>query len=113
MFYEQLKELKLDARTGEAIHYARSGQRESYYIPFSKKTVDQIIAGPAHSKESIKFIVKFASEDSPAGQMRAATRGQFSYDQFANWTFSDLYKLHIKPWDQQIPNIGPTTRMYK
>src|SRR5213592_770347 len=75
MFYEQLKELKLDARSGEAIHYARSGQRESYYIPFSKKTVDQIIAGPAHSKESIKFIVKFASEDSPAGQMRAATRG--------------------------------------
>jgi hypothetical protein len=68
MYYEQLKELKLDPRTGDALEYVRKGQREAYYIPFSKKTVDDIIAGSMGSNlQTIKYIVKFAPEDSPDG----------------------------------------------
>ena len=35
---------KLDERTGEHIDNAFAGTRESYYIPFTKKNVDEIIA---------------------------------------------------------------------
>jgi hypothetical protein len=114
MYYEQLKELKLDPITGDALEYVRKGQREAYYIPFSKKTVDDIIAGSMGSNlQTIKYIVKFAPEDSPDGQRRSDSRGQFSYEQLATWAFDDLYKLHIKPWKDMIPNVDPTTRMYK
>jgi hypothetical protein len=84
-----------------------------YYIPFTKKEVDRVIAENHANRESINFVVKFAAEDSSDGQRRGATRGQFSYEQFANWTFNDLYKLHIKPWKDLDPNVAPTTRMYK
>ena len=68
-----------------------------YYIPFSKKTVDDIIAKSAHSdKHTIKFTIKFASEDCPWGP-RPPTRNQFSYEQFTNWKWEDIYKLHVKP----------------
>ena len=40
---------KLDERTGEHIDNAFAGTRESYYIPFTKKNVDEIIANSAHS----------------------------------------------------------------
>ena len=49
-----------------------------YYIPYSKKAVDEIISKSAHSdKDSIRYTIKFASEDCPWGQ-RAPTRNQFS-----------------------------------
>ena len=68
---------KLDERTGEHIANIYTGTRESYYIPFSKKNVDEIIASSAHStKESIRFIIKFAMEDSPDG-FQMTTRNQF------------------------------------
>ena len=40
---------KLDERTGEHVDNVFAGTRESYYIPFSKKNVDEIIANSAHS----------------------------------------------------------------
>jgi len=114
MFYEQLTTLKLDPKTGDSSHYERKGQRESYYIPFTKKEVDRIIADHNANPELVNFTVKFAAEDSPDGQRRYATRGQFSYDQFVNWTFDNLYKLHTKPWKDQEINNTPTTRaLYK
>ena len=81
---------------------------------FKEMTIDEIIAKSDGSNiQTIKYIVKFDPEDSPDGQMRAGSRRQFSYDQFVNWTFDDLYKLHTKPWKDLPENIGPTTRMYK
>jgi hypothetical protein len=68
-----------------------------YYLPFSKKLVDDIIAKSAHSdKYTIKFTIKFASEDCPWGN-RMATRDQFTYEQFANWKWDDIYRWHTKP----------------
>ena len=56
----------MDERTGEHIDNAYGGTREAYYIPFTKKNVDKIIANSAHSnKDSIRFVVKFGHEDSP------------------------------------------------
>jgi hypothetical protein len=113
MFYEQLATLKLDPKTGDSSHYERKGQRESYYIPFTKKEVDKVIDENNGNRQLINFTVKFDAADSPDGQRRFATRGQFGYDQFVNWTFDDLYKLHIKPWKELDTNVGPTIRMYK
>lgn len=113
MYYEQLKELVLDPNTGDASKYVRKGQREAYYIPFTKKEVDRIIDEYNGNRRLITFVVKFDAADSPDGQRRFATRGQFGYDQFVNWTFDDLYKFHIKPWKELDTNVGPTTRMYK
>ena len=43
-YTEVLMRPKLDERTGEHIDNVFAGTRESYYIPFSKKNVDEIIA---------------------------------------------------------------------
>ena len=119
------KNLEFDKNTGQGLYYKMGKRQETYYIPFSKKTVDQIIAGhysntdPKDSvkyindRDAIHYIVKFASEDSPAGQKLAPKRTEFSYEQFATWTFADLYKLATKPWNNQDPNYEPTTKIYK
>jgi len=51
---------------------------------------------------------------------RMSTRAQFTYDQFTNWSFKDLYELNKNPvWNElanQIKNknIGPVTKtLYK
>jgi hypothetical protein len=64
-YTEVMTKPKLDERTGEHIANVFAGTRQSYYIPFTKKNVDEIIANSAHTdKLSIKYIVKFGSEDS-------------------------------------------------
>ena len=71
---------KLDERTGEHIENVFAGTRESYYIPFTKKNVDEIIANSAHTdKWGIKYIVKFGMEDGPDSFTMS---NQFSYDMF-------------------------------
>ena len=113
MYYEQLKQLVLDPKTGDAAHYVRKGQREAYYIPSTKKEVDRVLAQYKANPQLIKFVVKFSNEDSPDGQMRSDSRGQFSYDQFTTWTFDDLYKLHIRPWKESEINVGAAKSLYK
>lgn len=76
-YHEQLKELRLDPKTGDAANYIRKGQREAYCIPFTKKEVDRVISEYKMNPELIKFVVKFSNEDSPDGQMRSDSRGQF------------------------------------
>jgi hypothetical protein len=72
-------------------------QQTIYTIPWSKKNVDDLISKSAHSDEhNIVFTIKFDSEDSPWGP-RPATRNQFSYEQFANWNWDDVYKFNFKP----------------
>ena len=67
-YREVLTRPVLDQQTGENIDNAYAGIRETYYIPWSTKNVNEIIANSAHStKESIRYIIKFGSEDSPDG----------------------------------------------
>ena len=79
-----------------------------YYIPWNKKTIDDIIAQSATTdKDSIRFVVKFSREDSVAQgyNARMATRSQFSYEQFATWDWEDVYNFHVAPhgqfWDRK------------
>ena len=82
---------KLDERTGEHIANVFAGTRETYYIPFSKKNVDEIISNSAHStKDSIRFVVKFANEDATEFAAQSM-RNQFSYDMFL-WPWDKLYE---------------------
>jgi hypothetical protein len=123
VFEATTKNLELDKNTGQGLYYKMGRRQQTYYLPFSKKTVDQIIAGHyndpkdsvryINNKDNIHYIVKFGSEDSPAGQMRYGQRTEFSYDQFATWTFSDLYKMATRPWGNQDPNYGPGMSSYK
>jgi hypothetical protein len=92
---------KLDERTGEHIDNVFGGTRESYYIPFSKKNVDEIIANSAHTdKSGIRFVVKFAVEDSP-DSIAISTRSQFSYDMFL-WPWDKLYEWQNWPWEDMV-----------
>ena len=71
---------KLDERTGEHIGNAFAGTRESYYMPFTKKNVDEIIANSAHTdKFGFRYVVKFGLEDSPDA-FAMSTRNQFTYE---------------------------------
>jgi len=98
-YTEVIMKPKLDERTGEHVDNVFSGTRESYYIPFSKKNVDEIIANSAHSdKDSIKFYIKFGMEDSP-DSFQVSTRNLFSYDKFVNWSWDKLREYQYWPVD--------------
>jgi len=123
VFMATTKNLAFDQNTGQGLYYKKGKRLETYYIPFSKKTVDQIVSGhhsdPKESvryindPNSIQYIVKFDAADSPAGRMRYGQRTTFDYQQFTTWTFNDLYKLATKPWGERDPNYGPTMSSYK
>ena len=98
-YTEVLMKPKLDERTGEHVDNVFSGTRESFYIPFSKKNVDEIIENSAHAdKFGIKYIVKFGMEDGPDG-FTMSTRNQFSYDMFVNWSWERLREYQYWPVD--------------
>ncbi len=81
-YTEVLTKPMLDERTGEHIDNVFAGTRETFYIPFSKTNVDEIIANSVHSdKTNIRFIVKFGSEDSISADnmvMNMSMRNHFS-----------------------------------
>jgi hypothetical protein len=53
----------------------------TYYIPYSKKKVDEIIAKSVPvNEQDIRFAIKFASADCPFGP-RIDTRSEFTYEQ--------------------------------
>jgi hypothetical protein len=71
-----------------------------YYIPYSKKAVDDIIAKSVHTDKDkgIVFTIKFGSEDIPFGHhQQLATRNQFSYEQFSSWSWTKICKHNFKP----------------
>ena len=45
VFEAATKNLQLDKNTGQGLYYKMEKRQETFYIPFNKKTVDQIIAG--------------------------------------------------------------------
>jgi len=97
-FLEAVFKPKLDERTGEHIANVFAGTRESYYIPFSKMNVDEIIANSAHTdKHSIRFVVKWVHEDS-TDFMVQSMRNQFSYDMFL-WEWDKLTEWEYWPID--------------
>jgi hypothetical protein len=116
-YYEQLKKTDFDPRTGEPIKYKRAGQREVYYMPFDKKTVNEIIKNSAHSnQENIIYTVKFAAQDWDGKQPnRIGTRFEVPYEQFTSYSFKDLYELNHKPIQlDNNKNLGPVTKtLYK
>jgi hypothetical protein len=100
-YTEVLMRPKLDQITGEHIDNVFAGTRESYYIPWSKKNVDEIIANSAHTdKSGIRYVVKFAAEDSP-DSIAMNTRNQFSYDMFL-WPWDKLYEWQNWPWEDMV-----------
>ena len=100
-YQKQFVRAHQDSRTGDIDYNVLdpSAQQTIYYIPFGAKKVNEIISNSARSdKNTIVFTIKFASEDAPPGMApRADTRAQFSYDQFCNWKWDDLYKFHTQP----------------
>ena len=75
-----------------------------YYIPYSKKAVDDIIAKSVHTDKDkgIVFTIKFDSEDNPFGQhQQMPSRNQFSYLQFSSLSWTEICKLQYKPTVQQ------------
>lgn len=99
MYTEALTKPKLDERTGEHVDNVFAGTRTCFYIPFSKKNVEEIIANSAHSdKDSIKFYVKFGMEDSP-DSFQMSTRNLFTYDKFVNWDWERLREFQYWPVD--------------
>ncbi len=98
-YTEVMMKPKLDERTGEHVDNVWAGTREVYYIPFSKKNVDEIIANSALTdKYGIKYIIKFGLEDSP-DSFTMSTRNYFSYDQFVNWSWEKLHEYQYWPVD--------------
>jgi hypothetical protein len=83
-----------DNRTGDHIDNAYAGVRDTYYIPFSKDNVDEIIAKSAYTdKHNIRFVVKWDQQDSiihtDSMPMAMSTRNQFPYDMFL-WDWEKL-----------------------
>lgn len=100
-YTEVLMKPKLDERTGEHVDNVFAGTKQVYYIPFSKKNVDEIIANSTKTdKYSIKYTVKFGHEDSPDA-MAQGTRNQFSYDMFL-WEWDKLYDWQYTPVEDYV-----------
>ena len=77
----------------------------TYYIPYSKKTVDEIISKSVPvNKQDIRFTIKFASVDCPWGP-RIDTRSGFTYEQFATRKGKDVYRCNIKPDTKATMNV--------
>ena len=74
-------------KKGEIIGHERSGQHTVYYVPFSKKKVDEIIdSSDGSNRDGIVFTVKNGQE------MR---NDKYNYDQFVNLSFVELVDLMI------------------
>ena len=98
MYTEAMTKPKLDERTGEHIENVFAGTRQTYYIPFSKKNVDEIISNSTKTdKYSIKYTVKFGHEDA-TDVAAQSTRNQFSYDMFL-WPWDKLYEWQYWPYE--------------
>ena len=70
-YEQQFTKPHINQQTGE-IDYMQLDPTKAqtiYYIPYSKKAVDDIISKSVNTdKESIIFTIKFGSQDNPYGQ---------------------------------------------
>jgi hypothetical protein len=99
MYTKQFTRPHINDQTGEVDYTVLDPVKAqlTYYIPYTKKSVDDIIVKSSElNKQDIKFIIKIASADCPWGP-RIDTRSEFTYEQFANWKWDDVYRWHTKP----------------
>jgi len=93
MFMQQEKKTitHTDYRTGRmTTSYKRGMEQPSYYIPFSKEAVEEILKD-TEDKDSVIFTIKL-SPPYPGG-----IRTNFSYHQFANLSFEEAFRKCIQP----------------
>jgi hypothetical protein len=100
VYTKQYTRARINEKTGEVDYNELDPTmaQKIYYIPYSKKKVDEIIANSANSdKDTIKYTIKFGTQDNPMGQyQQVESRNQFSYEQFC-WPWEQVCKLHYKP----------------
>jgi len=96
----------------ETLQYRFEGLRACYYIPFSKKAVEDIVKKSVHSdSSSIRFIVKLGTDDYPASA-GASMRNQVTYDSFVNWSFDEIFRFMTRPlekandWSRPVDKTG-------
>ena len=99
---KQFTRLHFNQETGEIDYYQLDSTKAQtiYYIPYSKKAVDDIIAKSAKTDKDngITFTIKFGTQDNPFGQyQQMPSRNQFSYQQFSSWSWTEICKLQFKP----------------
>ena len=80
-YWEQESEPVYDRE--QLIGHNRVGQHEVFYIPFSKKAVEDIISKSTINKEQIKFLVK-------TPKMR---NDEFTFEQFTQSTFDECVEM--------------------
>jgi len=95
VYMDQQKELftKRDSKTGEVTaHYRKAPPRETFYVPLTKKKVDEILGEHPFGPDSINitnldqvlFYGKFRYARPP---FRSHS---FNYEEFTNWTFQQM-----------------------
>jgi hypothetical protein len=105
-YNKQFTKPHFNQQTGEVDYMQLDSARAQtiYYIPYSKKAVDDIIAKSVHTDKDkgIIFTIKFGTEDNPFGQhQQMPSRNQFSYQQFSSWSWTEICKHNFKPSVQQ------------
>ena len=80
-YWEQETEpiIKQNKKVGEK----RTGQHKVYYVPFSKKAIDEIIARSETAEDQIKLCVK-------TERLRS---DEFTYDQFVNSSYEECIDM--------------------
>ena len=80
-----------------------NGLRPRYYVPFTKKTAEDVIKKSAYSNENgILFMVKLGRGDFMAGSGNNI-RHAISEDMFLNWTWDELVKWMSLPGGKDKP----------
>jgi len=95
VYMDQQKELftKRDSKTGEVTaHYRKAPPRETFYVPFTKKKVDEILGEHPFGPDSIN--ITNLDQVLFYGKFRYARplfrSHSFNYEEFTNWTFQQM-----------------------
>ena len=99
---KQFTRAHINQQTGEIDYMELDATKAQtiYYIPYSKKAVDDIIAKSVNTNKDkgIVFTIKFGSQDNPFGHhTQMPSRNQFSYTQFSSLSWTEICKIQYKP----------------
>jgi hypothetical protein len=84
--------------------YTYDNLRNKYYIPFSAKTVNDLLAKTKTNKDGIRYYCFVGSDpNSHTTKFRCDT---YNYEQFTNCTFQELEQLAFKP-NQKWRDVAP------
>ena len=90
---EPLKRIhkKQDENGSIKAEFRMHGTRHRYYIPFSKKAVDDLLEKTGTEKSTVKYYGKFANGHNSVTEV--FRNGSFTYEQFVNTDFEDFEEL--------------------